>query len=148
MSKTLLIKGANRSISLEMTRQAAVNGDQVIGFVRNIKKAFELVALTRENKAVTITTVDVTSESNMRQIVTEIKCKIDILLCKAGVLNGYVGLEDNAHHSQAIEAVLMTNIAGVFFTAGSFLPHLIEKKTLKAKSNLEHPAKLRSFYQL
>lgn len=127
MSKTLLITGANRGIGLEMTRQAAMNGDKVLACVRNIKKASNLIALANENKTIKVINLDVTYEKNMKQIATDIKCKIDILVCNAGVLNGYGGLEDDAHHSQAIEAVLMTNIAGVFFTARSFLPHLIEK---------------------
>jgi NAD(P)-dependent dehydrogenase (short-subunit alcohol dehydrogenase family) len=62
----------------------------------------------------------------MKQIAAGMTRKIDILVCNAGVLNGYGGLEDPAHHSRAIESVLMTNIAGVFFTARSFLPHLLE----------------------
>ena len=129
MSKTFLITGANRGIGLEMTRQAAMNGDQVIACVRNIKKASNLVALARKNKAITLINLDVTAENRMKQIATNIKCKIDILVCNAGVLNGYGGLDDEAHHSQAIEAVLMTNIAGVFFTTRSFLPHLVKKNS-------------------
>ena len=129
MSKTLLITGANRGIGLEMTRQAAMNGDRVLACARNIKKAPDLIALTRGNKAITLINLDVTAEDTMKQIATDIKCKIDILVCNAGVLNGYGGLEDEAHNSQSIEAVLMTNIAGVFFTARSFLPHLVEQNS-------------------
>lgn len=128
MSKTFLITGANRGIGLEMTRQAAMNGDQVIACARNIKEVSNLVTLKKENEAITLISLDVTAENSLKQIAADIKCKIDILVCNAGVLNGYGGLEDDAHHRQAIEAVLMTNIAGVFFTARSFLPHLLEKK--------------------
>jgi NAD(P)-dependent dehydrogenase (short-subunit alcohol dehydrogenase family) len=127
MSKTFLITGANRGIGLEMTRQAAMNGDQVLACARNIKEASNLVTLNKENESITLISLDVTAENSLKQIAADIKCKIDILVCKAGVLNGYGGLEDDAHHSQTIEAVLMTNIAGVFFTARSFLPHLVEK---------------------
>ena len=127
MSKTLLITGANRGIGLEMTRQAAMNGDHVIACARNIKEASNLVTLAKQNKTITLIGLDVTAEDSMKQIATDIKSKIDILVCNAGLLNGYGGLEDEAHDSQAIEAVLMTNIAGVFFTARSFLPHLAEK---------------------
>ena len=127
MSKTLLITGANRGIGLEMTRQAVMNGDQVIACARNIKEAYNLVTLAKNNKAITLLSLDVTAERRITQIAANIKCKIDILVCNAGVLNSYGGLEDEAHHSQAIEAVLMTNIAGVFFTARSFLPPLAEK---------------------
>ena len=127
MSKTFLITGANRGIGLEMTRQAAMNGDQVLACARNIKEASNLVTLNKENESITLISLDVTAENSLKQIAADIKCKIDILVCNAGVLNGYGGLEDDAHHSEAIEAVLMTNIAGVFFTARSFLPHLVEK---------------------
>ena len=129
MSKTFLITGANRGIGFEMTRQAAMNGDKVIACVRNIKKASDLMDLARENTAITLISLDVTAENSMKQIATDIKCKIDILICNAGVFNGHGGLEDEAHYSQAIEAVLMTNIAGVFFTARSFLPHLVKKNS-------------------
>ena len=147
MSKTLLITGANRGIGLEMTRQAAMNGDQVIACARNVDRASDLVALTKDNKGIELISLDVTAENSMKQIAADIKCKIDVLVCNAGVLNGYGGLEDETHHSQAIEAVFMTNVAGVFFTARSFLPHLV-KKIAKAKSNLAHVEKLRSFHQL
>ncbi len=129
MTKTLLITGANRGIGLELTRQAAIAGDHVIACVRNFKKASDLVVLAQENRAITLIKLDVTSENDMKQIATDIKCKIDIVVCNAGVLNSYGGLEDEAHDCRAIEAVLMTNIAGVFFTARSFLPHLAEKNS-------------------
>ena len=127
MLKTLLMTGANRGIGLEMTRQAAMNGDQVIACARKIEEASDLMVLAKANKAITLVGLDVIAEDSMKQIAADVKCKIDILVCNAGMLNGYGGLEDEAHHSQAIEAVLMTNVAGVFFTARSFLPHLTEK---------------------
>ena len=127
MSKTLLITGANRGIGFEMARQAAMRGDQVFACARNIREASDLVALAKHHKAIIPTSLDVTAENRMKLIAAGIKCKIDVLVCNAGVLNSYGGLEDQAHHSRAIENVLMTNIAGVFLTARSFLPHLMEK---------------------
>ena len=63
----------------------------------------------------------------MKKNAASVTRKIDILICNAGFLNGYGGLEDKTHNSSAIENLLMTNVVGVFFTARSFLPHLIEK---------------------
>ncbi|MDB2469305.1 SDR family oxidoreductase [Alphaproteobacteria bacterium] len=126
MSKTLLITGANRGIGFEMTKQAAERGDHVIACARNVMEAPDLVALARGNPAISLLGLDVTAEADMKQIAAGMTLKIDILVCNAGILNGYGGLEDPAHHSRAIESVLMTNIAGVFFTARSFLPHLLE----------------------
>ena len=135
MSKTLLITGASRGIGLEMARQAAINGDRVIACARNIKKASDLVGLARENEAITLNNLDVTAENSVKQTATNINVQIDILVCNAGVLNGYGGLEDEAHHSKAIEAVLMTNIAGVFFTTRYFLPHLVKKNSKNARQS-------------
>ena len=126
MSKTLLITGANRGIGFEITKQAAERGAQVISCARNLMEAPDLVALARDNPAISLLGLDVTAEADMKQIAAGMTRKIDILVCNAGVLNGYGGLEDPGHHSRAIESVLMTNIAGVFFTARSFLPHLLE----------------------
>ena len=53
--------------------------------------------------------------------------KLDILVCNAGILNSYGGLQDPCHSYAAIQNVLMTNIAGVFLTARSFLPHILEE---------------------
>ena len=83
----------------------------------------------------------------MKQIAADIKCKIDVLVCNAGVLNGYGGVEDETHHSQAIDAVFMTNIAGVFFTVRSFLPHLVKNSKSEEQFGT-YVEKLRSFHQL
>ena len=126
MSKTLLITGANRGIGFEMTKKAAARGDQVIACARNVMAAPDLVTLAHDNPTISLLGLDVTAEADMKQIAADMTRKIDILVCNAGVLNGYGGLEDPEHHSRAIESVLMTNIAGVFFTARSFLPHLLK----------------------
>ncbi len=125
MSKTLLITGANRGIGFEITKQAAMNGNQVLACARDIRKASDLVALANDQSAITLISLDVTAENSMKRIAAGVKRKIDILVCNAGTLNGYGGLEDEAHNCRAIETVLMTNIAGVFFTARSFLPNLL-----------------------
>ncbi|MDP4785466.1 MAG: SDR family NAD(P)-dependent oxidoreductase, partial [Alphaproteobacteria bacterium] len=92
MSKTLLITGANRGIGFEMTRQAAERGDQVIACARNVMEAPDLVALARDNPAISLLGLDVTAEADMKQIAAGMTRKIDILVCNAGVLNGYGGL--------------------------------------------------------
>ena len=60
----------------------------------------------------------------MKQIIVGMRCKIDLLVCNAGVLDSYGGLDDPERNSRAIETVLMTNVAGVYFGA-PFLPHLM-----------------------
>ena len=56
----------------------------------------------KQNEAITLISLDVTAENSMKKVAAGIECKIDILVCNAGVLNGYGGVEDGAHHSQAI----------------------------------------------
>jgi NAD(P)-dependent dehydrogenase (short-subunit alcohol dehydrogenase family) len=126
MGKTLLITGANRGIGLEMTRQATARGDTVIACTRNALESPDLVALARQHETITVLGLDVNAETDMKQIAAGMRRSIDILVCNAGALNGYGGLQDLVHNTAAIENVLMTNIAGVFLTARSFLPHLLD----------------------
>lgn len=128
MSKTILITGANRGIGLEMTRQATVRGDKVIACCRDAMQATNLVALAKQNTDITVLGLDVRAENDINQIAGGMTRAIDILVCNAGVLNSYGGIHDPGHNHIAIENVLMTNIAGVFFTARAFLPH-VKKET-------------------
>jgi NAD(P)-dependent dehydrogenase (short-subunit alcohol dehydrogenase family) len=80
MSKTLLITGANRGIGFEMTKQAAERGDQVIACARNTMEAPDLVALARDNPAISLLGLDVTAEADMKQIAAGMTRKIDILV--------------------------------------------------------------------
>ena len=126
MGKTLLITGANRGIGLEMTRQAIARGDTVIACTRNALESPDLVALAKQHDKITVLGLDVTAETDMKRIAAGMRRSIDILVCNAGTLNSYGGLQDPAHNTATIENVLMTNIAGVFLTARSFLPHLLD----------------------
>ena len=126
MPKTFLITGANRGIGLEMTRQAVARGDHVIAGTRNALESSDLVALAKQNDSITVLGLDVCAETDMKQIAAGMKRPIDILVCNAGALNSYGGLQAPDHDTASIANVLMTNIAGVFFTARSFLPHILE----------------------
>ena len=135
MSKTFLITGANRGIGFEMTRQVAENGNYVVACARKIDKASELMALAKTNPMILLCDLDVTAENKMKIVASSINQKIDVLICNAGILNGYGGLEDELHHSRSIQDVLMTNVAGVFFTIRSFLPNLTKTDASSANSS-------------
>ena len=49
---------------------------------------------------------------------------LDLVVCNAGTLNARGGLTDPGHTPENIAESLMTNIAGVFFTARHFAGHL------------------------
>ena len=126
MSKTLLITGANRGIGFEMTCQAVARGDRVIACTRNTLGSPDLLALAKKNDSITVLGLDVCAEKDMKEIAAGMKRQIDILVCNAGALNSYGGLQAADHDTASIANVLMTNIAGVFFTARSFLPNILE----------------------
>ncbi len=125
MPKTLLITGANRGISLEMTGQAVAHGDHVIACTRNAIESYDSEVLAKPNDNITMVSLDVCAEKDMKQIAASVKCSEDILVCNAGVFNSYGGLQAADHDTASIANLLMTNIAGVFFTARSFLPHVL-----------------------
>ena len=68
MPKRILITGANRGIGLEMTRQATARGDTVIACTRNALESPDLVALAKQHDAITVLGLDVTAETDMKQI--------------------------------------------------------------------------------
>ena len=129
MPLRILITGANRGIGLEMTRQAAQRGDSVIAACRNPDTASNLQRLASEvGLQISIVGMDVANDSSVAvaasSISNTITAALDLVVANAGQLNARGGLQDPEHTQGNIAATLMTNVAGVFFTARHFLPHL------------------------
>ena len=124
MTTRIMITGANRGIGLEMARQAAARGDEVIAACRSPMEAADLIDLAKANDNVTLLGLDVRIERDMKPIAAGLNRPIDILVCNAGVLIGRGGLLDPEQDSRAIEDALMTNVGGVYFTARHFLRHV------------------------
>ena len=124
MTTRIMITGANRGIGLEMARQAAARGDEVIAACRSPMEAADLIDLAKTNDNVTLLGLDVRIERDMKPIAAGLNRPIDILVCNAGVLIGRGGLLDPEQDSRAIEDALMTNVGGVYFTARHFLRHV------------------------
>ena len=129
MPLRILITGANRGIGLEMTRQAAQRGDSVIAACRNPDTASNLQRLASEvGLQISIVGMDVANDSSVAAAASSISNTItgalDLVVANAGHLNARGGLQDPEHTQGNIAATLMTNVAGVFFTARHFLPHL------------------------
>ena len=59
MTKRVMITGANRGIGLEMTRQAAERGDDVIACCRAPLEAAALTALAKAHDNITVLGLDV-----------------------------------------------------------------------------------------
>ena len=126
MPQHILITGANRGIGLEMTRQALARGDMVIAACRQPDAASDLQTLaTAHAGQLQIIAMDVRDEDAVKAAAAQTATllddqKIDILVCNAGTLNARGGLTDAGHTPDNIQDSLLTNIAGVFYTARHF----------------------------
>ena len=146
MPLRILITGANRGIGLEMTRQAAQRGDSVIAAYRNPDTASNLQRLASEvGLQISIVGMDVANDSSVAAAASSISYTItgalDLVVANAGHLNARGGLQDPEHTQGNIAATLMTNVAGVFFTARHFLPHL-RAAALNGSTSLDGSASL------
>ena len=124
MAQRILITGANRGIGLEMTTQALTRGDTVIAACRTPENAAALDDLAAAHgEALTIIRIEAREEASV-QAAAAIAGPIDLLVANAGTMNARGGLTDAGHTQDNIADSLMTNIAGVFFTARHFLANL------------------------
>ena len=125
MTDTYLITGANRGIGLELARSVVTAGGRLIAVCRQPAKAVELNALCEQSKgAAVIYAADACDATALQRIAEQELGSIDVVVCNAGVMNAYGGVEDTDNTAESISQVLMTNMAGPFFTARAFLPHL------------------------
>lgn len=127
MTQTTVIVGASRGIGLELVRQAAARGDRVVATVRRQSDK----AAPLEAGAALALVADVTDPASLRAAAAQVDGPVDLLVCNAGVLNSYGGVEDPAHDKWAWNTVLMTNVAGPFFAAREFLPLLRRSESAK-----------------
>ena len=124
MTDRILITGANRGIGLELTRQAAAGGHHVTAACRTPEAAAALNALAAESGGrITVIGMEVRDEDSVRAAAAHVG-GLDLVVCNAGTLNARGGLTDPGHTPENIAESLMTNIAGVFFTARHFAGHL------------------------
>ena len=128
MADRILTTGANRGIGLEMTRQAAAAGHHVTAACRTPASAEALNALAAAHATISVIAMEVRDEASVRAAAATVG-GLDLVVCNAGTLNARGGLTDAGHTPDNIAESLMTNIAGVFFTARHFLPHLKDGTT-------------------
>ena len=83
---TIAITGAARGIGLELTRQYAAAGDQLLAFCRNPQKADALNRLAAETGKVRVIAMDVGDDASVKRAAAEAgDAPIDILLNVAGI---------------------------------------------------------------
>lgn len=124
MAKTILITGANRGIGLELAKRALARGDRVIATCRSPGAAPALEELRHHRGDLTIHGADVTKPDQLAAVADAERAAIDLLVCNAGQYMARGGIDDPQYTVEAWQDVLMTNVAGVFFSARAFLPQL------------------------
>ncbi|MEC8564852.1 MAG: SDR family NAD(P)-dependent oxidoreductase [Pseudomonadota bacterium] len=91
---------------------------------RKPDKADELNALAADSGGrITVIGMEVRDEASVHAAAAHVG-SLDLVVCNAGTLNARGGLTDPGHTPENIAESLMTNIAGVFFTARHFAGHL------------------------
>ena len=128
----VVITGAGRGVGLELARQLVARGDTVSAIVRNpVTAARSLDALDGKGR-VLIIKGDVTDESSLASAASALGDQpVDLLVCNAGILEGRGSIKDGGFDAAEWQRLLMTNIAGVFFTVRAFLPGLKRAKVGK-----------------
>ena len=121
MKKNVVIAGSSRGIGLELVRQFAAEGHQVVALSRNIEplKALDL-------PQVRAMSCDIADEKAVKEVVKHIKFNwdtIDILINNAGKF-----LKQDFHKTklQEVKAVYNTNVFGVINLTHQLLPFMSE----------------------
>ncbi len=124
MPKTTLITGANRGIGLALARLATERGDRVLAAARRPGAALALADLARRNRNVSVLNLDVTDPEEMAAAAAIEDTAIDLLICNAGQYVARGDLDDPEYTYDAWHTMMMTNVAGIFFTVRAFLSRL------------------------
>ncbi|MEC9432363.1 MAG: SDR family oxidoreductase [Pseudomonadota bacterium] len=126
--RRILITGAGRGIGLEIARQAAARGDEVVAAVRH-PSAPGLVELAAAHPpgAVRTEMLDVTDPASCAALAARLEAAgeaLDLLVCNAGIYLGRGKLGDPVFPAEAWAETFAVNVAGVFLTVEALLPRL------------------------
>jgi NAD(P)-dependent dehydrogenase (short-subunit alcohol dehydrogenase family) len=124
-AETVLITGANRGIGLELARQYAADGWQVIGTARRPEAAKDLEALD-----VQIVQLDVADQASVDRMSEELNDQaIDVLINNAGILSTMRSISEIDF--EVFNQVLAVNTVGPIRVTQALLPNLRAGKMKK-----------------
>lgn len=143
---TVLITGANRGLGLELARQYAADGWQVLACSRH-PDAEALVALAREQPAVSCHALEVTDAASVAALAASLRgTPVDVLLNVAGVMHRRVEAADGKSPSafggldyEDWSKVLAVNVLGAARVAEALLENVAasdQKKLVTLSSEL------------
>lgn len=130
---TVLITGSNRGIGLELARQYAQRGWNVIATCRTPAAADDLKAIRAEYPNLIIEQLDVTDFARIDELATQYEDKpIDILLNNAAISGGHENAKFGAMDFDVYHQVHAVNVIGPTKMAEAFLPsvQLSEQKKI------------------
>ncbi len=136
---TILITGASRGIGLELVRQYAAEGADIVAACRDPAKADKLQTLAATHENIRLETLNVIDAKSIAALAEKLKdATIDILVNNAGLFSGAPGFisPDPTDRSQifgtidpeAWERVLRTNSIAPVIMTQAFASHLARSK--------------------
>ena len=100
-------------------------GDGGLAAARRPGAALALADLARRNRNISVLNLDVTDPEEMAAAAAAIEdAPIDLLICNAGQYVALGDLDDPEYTYDAWHTMMMTNVAGIFFTVRAFLSRL------------------------
>lgn len=124
MPGTILITGCNRGIGLEMTRQFASDGWQVVATCRNPSAAWELSELAEAHDNIEIHGLDVTDYAQMAELAKDLEGRsLDVLVSNAGYY-GPKGVGLGSVDVEEWRKVLEANTIAPYKLVETFYPHM------------------------
>lgn len=129
---TVLITGTSRGIGLELARQYAERGWNVIATARNPGSAAALQDIAREHRNVRLEALDVTDHAAIDALAAKYRGQpIDVLLNNAGI-SGADEMGQFGHlNYAAYDKVHATNVIGPLKMAEAFLPNVAASQQKK-----------------
>jgi NAD(P)-dependent dehydrogenase (short-subunit alcohol dehydrogenase family) len=129
---TVLITGSDRGLGLEFARQYAARGDTVIATCRHPEKATQLKKLAADKKNVTVETLDVSDDANLRALAAKYRGKpIDVLINNAGVLGSHDDQTLGTFSRKAFQEVMDVNAFAPLAVSEAFRDNVIASKEKK-----------------
>ncbi len=132
-ASTVLITGTNRGIGLELAKQYAEKGWDVIATARSPEKATELQALAKAQKKITVEKLDVTDVKAIEALAAKYKGKpVDVLINNAGTLGDVPKQTIGTLDQTEILNVLNANTVGALKVTEAFKANLAASQLKKA----------------
>ena len=128
---TVLVTGSNRGIGLELARNYAMRGWNVIATARKPETATELQAIAAEYDNVLVEQMDLLDHAGIDALAERLKdVPIDVLLNNAAILGEPNDQNLGSFDYELFGRVIDVNVIGTTKMAEAFLPH-VEKSDMK-----------------